>query len=660
MPLISTRGAASAQGFGEFAQSVPGAYIEDVFSTWLYTGNGSTQTITNGVDLSGKGGLVWMKSRSAATSNVLYDTVRGATKQLVSDTTAVETTQSTGLTAFGSTGFTVDSLTTLNANNGSFVSWTFREQAKFFDVVTYTGDGVAGKTVTHNLGSAPGMMIVKRISGATAAWQVYHRSLGATQYFTLDSVSLPSTSITRWNNTAPTATQFTLGDNSTVNGSGNPYVAYLFAHNAGGFGASSSDNAISCGSYTSTTGATQDINLGYEPQWILIRSTTSGAVTGTFIFDVMRGMSYADDFYVYANSLDAETNIGGSWIRPTATGFTVASALNGSGTSGYNFIYVAIRRGPMKPPTSSTSVFTPIARTGTGANATITTGFVTDLSVSQPRTAIGSPAGWFDRLRGETILLSSDATTGNQTFTNSLTSFASNTGIRVGADSFSGSINLSGVTYANWDFRRAPGFFDVVCYTGAGTNTTQAHNLGVAPELMFVKRRGAVGNWAVYSAAISNTEYLYVNSTAAKATDTTYWNSITPTASVFSIGTNVDVNASGSTGTYVAYLFATLAGISKVGSYTGTGATQTINCGFTAGSRFVLIKATSTTGSWYVWDSARGIVAGNDPYLLINSTAAEVTNTDWVDTASTGFELSNAGGNLVNSNGVSYIFLAIA
>jgi hypothetical protein len=73
-----------------------------------------------------------------------------------------------------------------------------------------------------------------------------------------------------------------------------------------------------------------------------------------------------------------------------------------------------------------------------------------------------------------------------------------------------------------------------------------------------------------------------------------------------------------------------------------------------------LIKATSTTGDWYVWDSARGIVSGNDPYLALNSTAAEVTNTDWVDTAATGFELSNAGGNLANSNGVSYIFLAIA
>jgi hypothetical protein len=77
--------------------------------------------------------------------------------------------------------------------------------------------------------------------------------------------------------------------------------------------------------------------------------------------------------------------------------------------------------------------------------------------------------------------------------------------------------------------------------------------------------------------------------------------------------------------TYIAYLFATLAGVSKVGSYTGTGADLNVDCGFSAGARFILIKRTDSTGDWYVYDSLRGIVAGNDPYLLLNSTAAEVT-----------------------------------
>jgi hypothetical protein len=229
-------------------------------------------------------------------------------------------------------------------------------------------------------------------------------------------------------------------------------------------------------------------------------------------------------------------------------------------------------------------------------------------------------------------------------------------GVKVGTTSTI--TNASGNTFINYLFRRAPGFFDVVCYTGTGSATTVAHNLNVVPELMIVKGRSGTTAWQAYSNALANTEYLVLNTTAAKATGATRWNSTTPTSSVFSLGTASEVNTNAAT--YVAYLFASCPGVSKVGSYTGTGATQVVNCGFAAGARFVLIKRTDNTGDWYVWDSARGIVAGNDPYLLLNSTAAEVTTTDWVDTAASGFELSNAAGNLVNTNGASYIFLAIA
>ena len=166
MPLISTRGAASAQGFGEFAQSAAVNYIEDVFSTYLYTGNGSTQTITNGIDLSGKGGLVWMKGRSGATDHALYDTARGATKDLVSNSTAAETTQATGLTAFSGTGFSIGALAKLNTSSATYASWTFRKQAKFFDVVTWTGDGSFPRVISHALGAVPGCIIVKKTSAA--------------------------------------------------------------------------------------------------------------------------------------------------------------------------------------------------------------------------------------------------------------------------------------------------------------------------------------------------------------------------------------------------------------------------------------------------------------------------------------------------------------
>ena len=205
----------------------------------------------------------------------------------------------------------------------------------------------------------------------------------------------------------------------------------------------------------------------------------------------------------------------------------------------------------------------------------------------------------------------------------------------------------------------------LVCYTGTGTNQYINHNLGVRPDLYMVKRRSATANWAVtINASIPDTIGI-LNSTNAfggSAYDNGYLVNGTVPASNFGAGfgsvNNDAANASGST--YVAYLFATCAGVSKVGSYTGTAAAQVINCGFTSGARFVLIKRTDSTGDWYVWDSARGIIAGNDPYLLLNSAAAEVTGTDYIDTDTTGFEISSTAPAAINASAGTFIFLAIA
>jgi hypothetical protein len=177
--------------------------------------------------------------------------------------------------------------------------------------------------------------------------------------------------------------------------------------------------------------------------------------------------------------------------------------------------------------------------------------------------------------------------------------------------------------------------------------------------MMIVKKRQVSGvGWVVYSAALGANARVILNLTDAVVTPATAWNNTTPTSTVFSVGVATDTN--GLTDTFVAYLFATVAGVSKVGSYTGTGTTQTINCGFTAGARFVMIKRTDSTGDWYVWDTARGIVSGNDPYLLINSTAAEVTNTDYIDPVNSGFQISSTAPVQINGSGGTFIFLAIA
>jgi hypothetical protein len=635
--------------------SPPSPYIEDWFSTYLYTGNSSTQTITNGINLSANGGLVWIKNRTGAISHALIDTARGGSQVLSSNADSAQADYSPqGISAFNSSGFTVNgAATTINSSSYTYASWTFAERQKFFDIVTYTGNGSAPRNIAHNLGSVPGCIMIKR-TDTTSTWTVYHSGIGNTKALFLNADSAADTNSAYWNNTTPTSTVFTLGGTfSDINASGGTYVAYLFAHDAGGFGASGSDNVISCGSYTGNGSATGPVvTLGYEPQWVMVKRATVS--TGTWeMYDSMRGFTMGADAVLRANTSGAEFSL--QRINPTSTGFQLADSDGDVNANGSTYIYIAIRRGPMAVPTLGTSVFTPNTATYS-ANQVATVGFPVDMLMMKGRTiTFGNLV--YDRLRGlastntspvDPQLLTSDTsaeTSGDYVNT------VNNTGYQI-------SPGFSGFSSVNWNFRRAPGFFDEVCYTGTGSATTVTHNLAAVPEMMIVKSRsnGALG-WYVYSTGLGPTKCNQLNQTNGQFTSSTYWNDTAPTSSVFTLGSG---GTNGSGDTQVAYLFATCPGVSKVGSYTGNGASQTINCGFTTGSRFVLIKRTDSTSDWYVWDSARGIVAGNDPYLLLNSTAAEVTGTDAVDTDSTGFIVNRLVAVDVNENAGTYIFLAIA
>jgi len=633
-------------------------YIEDTFSTYLYTGNGSTQTITNGIDLATEGGLVWIKQRSSTQPNFLNDTARGATKFLSSNTTDAEGTEVQGLTSFSSSGFSVGSRDEVNGSAATYASWTFRKAEKFFDVVTYTGTGSA-RTVAHNLGSVPGCIIIKRTDAAGTGWGVYHASLGAGNKITLnETTAAEALGASYWNSTAPTSSVFTVNTSTFVNASGGTYVAYLFAHDAGGFGADGSENVISCGSLTQNSSGNATVTLGYEPQYLLLKKSSGAG--DWFIFDTMRGWCVTANPYLQANSSQAESP-GASVISPNATGFQI-SAWDPNTT----YIYIAIRR-PMKPPTVGTEVFSPVTYTGTGATRSLTAGFPIDLALFKVRDQTLTGFNWFDRLRGTSPDLRSSGTFAELATTTEVTSFASNTQVTVGVSNDTNGTNANGYTYVLEAFKRASGFFDVVCYSGNSIQTAYAHNLGVTPELIIVKNRTATGeDWPVWSpygtqdnywAAILNTGAAYA------ARGQSLWGAGSGgipvmTSTTFRLGTNTAVNEIGYT--YVAYLFATLPGVSKVGSYTGNGSSQTINCGFSGGARFVLIKRTDSTGDWYVWDTARGMVAGNDPHLSLNTTAAEVTTDDSVDTASSGFIVNQDAATNVNVNAATYIYLSIA
>lgn len=623
-------------------QAAEPMFVESVFSTYLYTGNSSTQTITNGIDLAGEGGLFWAKSRSAAAGHILFDTERGGANYLASESTNAQGdgTASGRTVTFNSDGLTLgaDTNGTLNYSARTYVGWTFRKARKFFDVVTYTGTGSA-RTVAHNLGSVPGMIIVKR-TDTTGDWQVYHRSLTSAAYkLVLNTTAAQASDSTAWNGTAPTDAVFSVGTNATVNASGGAYVAYLFAHEAGGFGADGTEDIISCGSFTTDGSGNATVNLGWEPQYLMVKRSDYATGGAWQLYDTMRGMSLTNCTQLQAQSSAADSGPIGSGVWPTATGFTGdPTVFYGSAT----YIYMAIRR-PMKVPTVGTEVFA-IDTRGAGSPA-FTSGFPVDMTLYRD-ISYATDTFLAARLQG---------TAGCYTNLTSAES-ANSRSFYDYMDGWFEQFSALSTQYA-WMFKRAPGFFDVVCYTGDGVaGRTVNHNLGVAPELMLVKGRSGATAWAVYYG--DSTDYMVLNTTAATVDDATYWNDTTPTASVFSIGTQANVNTSSAT--YVAHLFATLPGVSKVGSYTGTGTTLAIDCGFSAGARFVMIKRTDSTGDWYVWDSARGIVAGNDPYLRLNTMDAEVTGTDYVDTYSAGFEISSTAPAAINASGGTFIYLAIA
>jgi hypothetical protein len=628
------------------AGGVEPVYVEDTFSTYLYTGNGSTQTITNGIDLAGKGGLVWTKRRDGeAWYHHLGDTVRGAGNILFSNATDANTTGTGAFTAFSSTGFSFDAAQSPSGVN--FASWTFRKQPKFFDVQTVTHTNGTANTIDLSTLGTVGCVIAK-ITTTTGGWTVWHRSLTASNNIQLNSTAAQSTTNAWLSVSGTTATLAAAAPTGT-------YVIYSFAHDAGGFGLSGTDNVISCGSFTTNASNSATVTLGYEPQWVLVKSTSTAG--NWFLFDTMRGLSMTGSQYLAAQSSNAEVTASNT-IYPTATGMVFP----GIGGPNIDHIYIAIRRGPMKVPTDGTKVFSPVIYSGdnAGSRQVFSGGFSPDMVFLRERGSITNIVQLIeDRLRGFGFLYT--PFTGAEAAQSSSTAlqFNARSNVLLSGTTSGGQTNATGVNYSMQVFGRAPGFFDEVCYTGTSANKTEAHNLQKAPELWLVKSRSATTEWVFGSSLLGANEKIVMPSPNGRVTDTTVWNNTYPTASVLSLGTSSTTNASGVT--FVGYLMATAAGVSKVGTYTGNGSSQTIDCGFTGGARFVMIiRATASTAQdIYVWDSARGIVAGNDPRLSLNTTAAEVTTLDSVDATSIGFIVNTDASN-VNVNGAVYLYWSIA
>ena len=650
-------------------------YVDDLYSATLYTGVSQSSgyiDINTGVDCNTDGGMVWVKQRNGTGYHGIFDTERtngyylptasndnGGNIAIASNSTPFIRTTGIRYTVQGGTV----NHNWFNRADYEHVVWSFKKQEKFFDIVTYTGDGTTTKTVSHNLGATPGMIIFKRTDSAGGNWIVWHRGTdngSYTQAFLRLNGAFGINSLGEYgNDLVPTASviKTPVHHNSgntadSVNVSGATYIAYIFAHNDGDgeYGEDGDEDIIKCGSYTGNGSTGKFINLGFEPQFLLIKSTTSNH--DWYMVDVMRGMANTAvstaHKYIYSQSNSAEENYEARW-RTEPTGFHLTTGATGINGSSNKYIYVAIRR-PNKPASefAATDLFV-VDESDTTGEPKYRSTFPVDLSFDKWATQGGSDTHVSARLlQGRYVRTNSDAAAANE----ASYQFDYATGF------YSGSSATSGA-YA-WLFRRAKGFMDVVTYVGDGSSYSYAHNLGATPEFKIIKIRsdsfgGIVGGSALTGGTVDY--MLMLNSDAAKA-NTNYWSAV-DSATQFSVKhSNYISNASGQT--YIALLFATVAGISKVGTYTGTASDLNIDCGFSAGARLVLIKRTDSTGDWYLWDSVRGIVAGNDYYILLNTTDAQNSSYDYIDPLSSGFTVTSSANADLNASGGSYLFLAIA
>ena len=669
-------------------------YGDELFSTHLHEGNASTLTVHNGVDLSTHGGLVWFKNRGTdgGWNRVmsLFDSTRNNSSRLRTTETGPEQDLGTNYQI----GYTTDGFTFPPGDGdihetgfGDFVSWSFRKSPGFFDIVNYNGNSYfsnnAGRVLDHNLGCKVGFAIFKMYNhggtNITTDWYVWHKSFGISQSIlklnNTDSLSTTTAhnSIFYGGNGTNTSTQFgNLGPYDHINETGKKYVAYLFADgddtDAQIFGSGRNESMIKTGGYNGNGSATgPEIDLGWEPQWLLIRcserSNSNGS--GWYILDVMRGIAYGGSVEgVQTQETNAEATETNIKVDLLPTGFRMMGN-NIMNENGGTYIYVAIRR-PFKQPTDASDVFNRSVVSG-GAGAQVGMGgygWPIDLQIHKDDFISTNGMVWAQRIRGVN-------TTDTESSRPALRSSSADGAASLAATRYwnssgfkmpSANANAQGAYY---NFRRAPGFFDIVNYEGTSTGSRVInHQLGVVPEMIITKNVTNTAIWDIRhkdltapGALTSWSSRLRLpndNGEQSSGSMTTI-----PTSTTFEWDYHyIENNNSGNS--YISYLFATLPGISKVGSYGGTGSAQNIDCGFTNGASFILIKRIDTTANWYVYDSSMGIGSGDDPFLRLNTTDTRQTSTNYVDYYANGFKLTDGAIGDLNSSDGTYIYLAIA
>ena len=308
------------------------------FQVKLYTGNGGTQSITFDGSEDMQPNFLWVKGRSVAESHYLQDSVRGVTKHLHTTNTDAEATDTGVVTALNSDGFSLGDEGDVNSDSGTFVAWAWKESATAgFDIVSYAGDGVAGRNISHSLSAVPHVMIVKNLTNSIK-WAVYHHKNTAapeTDHLQLQTNGATSDDDSTWDDTAPGSSVFRVKSSTSTNGSSANYIGYLFTgkqgfNKFGGYTGNGNDDGMF-------------IHTGFRPAMIIIKRTD--ASDHWYIYDDQRGYN-GDIASLRINENHNESTASGYEIDILSNGFKTRQNHNDINGSGNTYIYMAFAKAP--------------------------------------------------------------------------------------------------------------------------------------------------------------------------------------------------------------------------------------------------------------------------------------------------------------------------
>jgi len=663
----------------------------DNFGALLWTGNNSNSRSVTGLGF--KPDLVWIKRRgSSAESHALYDSSRGANKQLSPDSGGAEATNSgsyLGLSSFDNDGFNLGNNGGTNRSPHTYVGWCWKANGGTtssnsdgtitttvqtnntigFSIITFTGNGTAGATVGHGLGAVPHMFIFKKRSSGSTNWRTYHKDMVASnpQNYNMEiNGNTYAEDRTEWNDTAPTSTVISVSSHDSVNESGSNYVCYAFTSKTG---------FSKFGYYTGNGNSYGPIvNTGFEPAFLMIKRSDSA--DNWYIVDNVRSTTNKRQAALFANLSDNEYSTYAAKTDFFSNGFQIVSTDNSTNANNGRFVYMAFAADADTTTPTLADSFGTINYQGDGNSSRVITGLDFKPNLI-----------WNKQHNGTTNHVLTDNVTGIDRY------LTPSTNAEAVASTYYASFNSNGWTmgnnhlnansnesFINWCFKangneptintegtytsivsaNQNAGFSIVRYAGTSSAGTVGHGLGAAPEVVIVKRvNGGSGfNWVIGHTGMSWTgnETMTLDNNGGPST-WNYFNATAPTSTVFSLGAGANtssVRADG--GEYIAYCFRSISGFSKFGSYTSNAGTK-ITTGFEPD--FMIFKY-KTGGDWYLQDMTHydGSTTGSNGGKLLKKYFVGNTSAAGTDVSTGGVEVMSDGFYPTNwfntSNGTIY------